>query len=34
MSKRLENNIQFVDVGRRDPDKKTLRARKTEYAEI
>src|SRR5210317_2251684 len=34
MSKRLENNFQFVDVGRRDPDKKTLRARKTEYAEI
>ena len=34
MNKRLENNFQFVDVGRSDPDKKTLRTRKTEYVEI
>jgi glutamate synthase (NADPH/NADH) small chain len=34
MSKRLANNFQFIDVGRGDPDKKTLQARKTEYVEI
>ena len=34
MSKRLSNNFQFIDVGRSDPDKKTLRSRKTEYVEI
>ncbi len=34
MSKRLSNNFQFLDVGRGDPDKKTLQARKTEYVEI
>lgn len=34
MSKRLSNNFQFIDVGRGDPDKKTLRSRKHEYVEI
>lgn len=34
MSKRFENHFQFIDVGRSDPDKKTLRTRKTEYVEI
>ncbi|MBN7797890.1 FAD-dependent oxidoreductase [Parahaliea mediterranea] len=34
MSNRLANNFQFIDVGRNDPDKKTLEARKTEYVEI
>ena len=34
MSKRLSNDFQFLDVGRGDPDKKTLQARKTEYVEI
>ena len=34
MSNRLANNFQFIDVGRNDPDKRTLRARKTEYREI
>jgi glutamate synthase (NADPH/NADH) small chain len=34
MSKRLSNNFQFIEVGRGDPDKKTLQARKTEYVEI
>jgi glutamate synthase (NADPH/NADH) small chain len=34
MSKRLANNFQFIDVGRQDPDKKGLQARKTEYVEI
>ncbi|WP_067518808.1 FAD-dependent oxidoreductase [Endozoicomonas ascidiicola] len=32
--KRLNNNFQFVDVGRVDPDKKSLRQRKTEFVEI
>ena len=34
MNKRLANDFQFIDVGRGDPDKKTLRSRKTEYVEI
>ena len=34
MNKRLENHFQFIDVGRGDPDKKSLRSRKTEYVEI
>lgn len=34
MSQRLSNNFQFIDVGRGDPDKKPLRARKQEYVEI
>lgn len=34
MSKRLDNNFQFIDVGRADPGKKPLRQRKTEYVEI
>ena len=34
MANRLSNNFQFIDVGRNDPDKKTLQARKTEYVEI
>ncbi|MFK0572188.1 FAD-dependent oxidoreductase [Endozoicomonas sp.] len=31
---RLNNNFQFVEVGRLDPDKKSLRQRKTEFVEI
>lgn len=34
MSNRLANSFQFIDVGRQDPHKKGLKARKTEYAEI
>jgi glutamate synthase (NADPH/NADH) small chain len=34
MSKRLANNFQFIDIGRHDPDKKSLQARKTDYVEI
>ncbi len=34
MSDRLANDFQFIDVGRRDPDKKSMQARKTEYVEI
>ncbi len=34
MTKRLNNNFQFIDVGRGDPDKKSLHARKQEYVEI
>jgi glutamate synthase (NADPH/NADH) small chain len=34
MSKRLDNNFQFIDVGRGDPDKKALHSRKQEYVEI
>ncbi|KAA1189734.1 NAD(P)-binding protein [Pseudohalioglobus sediminis] len=34
MSNRLANSFQFIDVGRNDPEKKTLQARKTEYVEI
>ena len=34
MSGRVHNNFQFIDVGRADPDKKQLAARRTEYVEI
>jgi glutamate synthase (NADPH/NADH) small chain len=34
MAKRLSNNFQFIDVGRKDPAKKPMRARKNEYVEI
>ncbi|MCR9107006.1 MAG: FAD-dependent oxidoreductase [Gammaproteobacteria bacterium] len=34
MTKRLSNHFQFLDVGRGDPDKKDLHARKHEYVEI
>ncbi|KGE03995.1 FAD-dependent oxidoreductase [Pseudohaliea rubra] len=34
MSGRVSNNFQFIDVGRNDPDKRTLATRKTEYVEI
>jgi glutamate synthase (NADPH/NADH) small chain len=34
MTDRLANDFQFIDVGRRDPDKKSLQARKTQYVEI
>jgi glutamate synthase (NADPH/NADH) small chain len=34
MNKRLANNFQFIDVGRGEPDKKTLQTRKQEYVEI
>lgn len=34
MSERLNNHFQFVDVGRQDPKKKTLRSRKAEFVEI
>ena len=34
MSGRVHNNFQFIDVGRADPDKKHMQARRTEYVEI
>jgi len=34
MSERLANNFQFLDVGRKDPEKKDIASRKSEYAEI
>ncbi|MFT6288135.1 MAG: glutamate synthase (NADPH/NADH) small chain [Alcanivorax sp.] len=34
MTKRLSNDFQFIDVGRRDPDVKAAESRKTEYVEI
>lgn len=34
MSERLDNNFQFIDVGRADPDKKPIAVRKLEYVEI
>ena len=34
MSGRVSNNFQFIDVGRNDPDKRSLSTRKTEYVEI
>ncbi len=34
MSERLNNDFQFIDVGRADPDKKPIERRKTEYIEI
>lgn len=34
MSARLNNHFQFVDVGRQDPSKKSLKTRKTQFVEI
>jgi len=34
MAKRLDNKFQFIEVGRGDPDKKSLNSRKQEYVEI
>jgi glutamate synthase (NADPH) small chain len=34
MNERLANDFQFIDVGRGDPDKKTLETRTHEYVEI
>ena len=34
MTKRLSNDFQFLDVGRRDPDVKAAESRRTEYVEI
>lgn len=34
MSDRLNNNFQFVDVGRKDPNKKSATKRKSEFSEI
>ncbi|MFT5709343.1 MAG: glutamate synthase (NADPH/NADH) small chain [Halioglobus sp.] len=34
MNERLANDFQFIDVGRQDPGKKDLLARKSEYVEI
>lgn len=34
MTQRLNNNFQFLDVGRQDPQKKDMQARTTEFVEI
>ena len=34
MAARLNNDFQFVEVGRQEPDKKNMRARTTEFVEI
>jgi glutamate synthase (NADPH/NADH) small chain len=34
MNAKVGNNFQFIDVGRNDPDKKDLAARRSEYVEI
>ena len=34
MADRLNNDFQFIDVGREDPKKRPLRARKTQFVEI
>ncbi len=34
MGKRLNNNFQFLDVGRQDPSKKAINVRKSEFVEI
>ncbi|WNO08187.1 FAD-dependent oxidoreductase [Teredinibacter sp. KSP-S5-2] len=34
MGNRLHNDFQFLDVGRKDPDKKDVSTRKTEFVEI
>ena len=34
MAERLNNNFQFIDVGRQNPSKKNIESRKAEYAEI
>ena len=33
MAERLNNDFQFIDVGRKDPKKKLLRQRKKEFVE-
>ena len=34
MAQRLNNNFQFVEVGRQDPTKKSIDTRKVEFVEI
>lgn len=34
MAQRLGNDFQFLDVGRKDPDKKDIQTRKTQFVEI
>jgi len=34
MAERLNNDFQFLDVGRQDPNKKDMRTRKTQFVEI
>ena len=34
MAERLHNDFQFLDVGRKDPDKKDIQSRKTQFTEI
>ena len=34
MTERLNNDFQFIEVGRKDPKKKLLRQRKKEFVEI
>ena len=34
MTERLDNDFQFIEVGRKDPKKKLLRQRKKEFVEI
>ena len=34
MTQRLNNNFQFVDVGRQDPKKKSISVRKAQFVEI
>ena len=34
MTERLNNNFQFLDVGRNDPNKKDIQSRKTQFVEI
>jgi glutamate synthase (NADPH/NADH) small chain len=34
MAERLNNDFQFLDVGRQDPDKKDMKTRKTQFVEI
>ena len=34
MAERLHNDFQFLDVGRKDPDKKDIQSRKTQFVEI
>jgi len=34
MTQRLNNNFQFIDVGRKDPQKKSVQTRKKQFVEI
>ncbi|MBV1885233.1 MAG: glutamate synthase small subunit, partial [Gammaproteobacteria bacterium] len=34
MAKRLNNNFQFIEVGRHDPKKKPIESRRDQYLEI